>query len=86
MHSVTVTAKRQATLPVALCRELGIAPGHKLALERRVVDGRVVWILRGRALDWSWFGAARPYGRGKSHRWSDVRRSLARGWAGDARP
>src|SRR5436309_2940254 len=79
MRTVAITAKRQATLPAVLCEELGVGPGERIILERRVIDGETVWILRGRKPDWSWVGAARRYGEGKSHRWKDVRRSIARG-------
>jgi bifunctional DNA-binding transcriptional regulator/antitoxin component of YhaV-PrlF toxin-antitoxin module len=37
-----LTAKRQATLPAALCEELGVGPGDALDVERRVVDGETV--------------------------------------------
>ena len=86
MRTMTITSKRQATLPVALCQELGLRPGGKVDLDRRVVNGETVWVLRGRRLDWSWFGAARQYGKGKRHRWAGVRRSIERGWAGHDRP
>jgi bifunctional DNA-binding transcriptional regulator/antitoxin component of YhaV-PrlF toxin-antitoxin module len=80
MASLTVTAKRQATLPAALCEELGVKAGDKIEAERRVVNGETLWVLRGCKPDWSWFGSARKYGKGKSHRWKDIRRSIARGW------
>ena len=85
MRAMTITSKRQATLPFELCEELGIGPGHRILVERRVVDGEAMWVLRGAKPDWSWFGAARRYAKGKSHRWVDVKRSLARGWAGGNR-
>ena len=85
MSTMTLTSKRQATLPVDLCRELGVMPGEKIELDRRVVDGETVWVLRGHRLDWSWFGAARRYGKGKKHRWTEIRRSIERGWAGRGR-
>ena len=61
-------------------------PGSRVSLERRVIDGETVWVLRSLKPDWSWIGAARRYAKGKSHRWTDVKRSIARGWAGDTRP
>jgi bifunctional DNA-binding transcriptional regulator/antitoxin component of YhaV-PrlF toxin-antitoxin module len=81
MASLTITSKRQATLSVALCDELGVKPGDKIEAERRIVDNETVWVLRSRNSDWSWFGAARKYGKGKSHRWEYVRRNIERGWA-----
>ena len=79
MHVMTVTAKRQATLPAALCEELGLAPGAKVGVERRLVGKETVWVLRGPGPDWSWVGSLRRYAKGKSHRLSDIRRSIARG-------
>jgi len=79
---MTITSTRQATLPAALCEEIGLRPGSRVALQRRVLDGERVWVLRSRKPDWSWIGAARRYAKGKSHRWADVKRSIARGWAG----
>jgi bifunctional DNA-binding transcriptional regulator/antitoxin component of YhaV-PrlF toxin-antitoxin module len=81
MHVVSITAKRQATLPAALCKELGLGPGTKLAVERRRVGKETVWVLKGPGPDWSWVGSLRRYARGKSHRLRDIRRSIARGWA-----
>jgi AbrB family looped-hinge helix DNA binding protein len=83
---IRITAKRQATLPAALCEELGLEPGDTLELERRTLDGERIWVLRSSKPDWSWAGAAAGYARGKSHRWRDVEKSIARSWAvGDDR-
>ena len=71
--------------PTALCRKLGLKPGSRVTLERRTLDGEAVWVIRGPAPDWSWVGAARHYATGKSNRWTDVKRSIARGWAGGPR-
>ena len=81
MHVVTITSKRQATFPAALCKELGLAPGTKVAVERRRVGDETVWILKGPEPDWSWIGSLRRYARGKSHRLRDIRQSIARGRA-----
>jgi bifunctional DNA-binding transcriptional regulator/antitoxin component of YhaV-PrlF toxin-antitoxin module len=78
---VKLTSKRQATLPAQLCDDLGVEPGDRLRVERRIVDGEPVWVLSARLPDWSWFGAAKAYGREKSHRWEAVEESIARGWA-----
>jgi bifunctional DNA-binding transcriptional regulator/antitoxin component of YhaV-PrlF toxin-antitoxin module len=81
MHVVTITAKRQVTLPAALCKELGLAFGAKAAVERRLVGKQTVWVLKGPRPDWSWVGSLRRYAKRKSHRLSDIRRSIAGGWA-----
>ncbi len=75
-----MTAKRQATLPVDLCREMGVRPGDKLLLDRKVIGGETVWVIRTGQPDWSWFGAARTHAQGRSHRWSDIERSIERAW------
>jgi len=58
-----------------------VTPGDTLDLDRRTIGGETVWVLRGRKPDWSWLGAARHYGKGKSHDWAAIERSIARGWA-----
>jgi bifunctional DNA-binding transcriptional regulator/antitoxin component of YhaV-PrlF toxin-antitoxin module len=85
-RKLRITAKRQATLPAALCEELGIEPGDTLTLERRELDGEPVWVVRAPKPDWSWAGALRPYAEGRSHDWRRIERSMEKGWAGDDRP
>jgi bifunctional DNA-binding transcriptional regulator/antitoxin component of YhaV-PrlF toxin-antitoxin module len=85
MAKIAITAKRQATLPAALCEELGVGPGDVLDVERRVVGGETVWVLRGKNLDWSWVGAASKYVSGRSHRLSAIKKSIERGWARGSR-
>ena len=82
---MTITTKRQATLPRQVCEELGVAPGDQLELERRTVNGEPLWVLRGLKPDWSWFSAARRYGARKRHHWNAVEESIARGLAGGDR-
>jgi bifunctional DNA-binding transcriptional regulator/antitoxin component of YhaV-PrlF toxin-antitoxin module len=86
LRKLTITAKRQATLPAALCEELGVGPGDTLTLERREIAGEPVWVLRTPKPDWSWLGALRTYAEGKSHDWEEIERSIAKGWAGEHRP
>jgi len=81
MATIRITAKRQATLPAALCDELGVQPGDDIQTERRVVKGETVWVIRARKLDWSWVGAARPFIKRRSHRWDNIERSIEKGWA-----
>jgi bifunctional DNA-binding transcriptional regulator/antitoxin component of YhaV-PrlF toxin-antitoxin module len=85
--TITLTAKRQATLPAELCRELGLQPGDKLALERCEVNGTPAWIMRpvSEEKTSSWFGALRSYGSDKSHAMEDIRRSIGRK-AGETTP
>ena len=85
MAKITLTAKRQATLPRALCEEMGVGPGDQIDVERQNVGGEIVWLLRTSQPDWSWVGIARRFARAKSHRLEDIRRSVARGRARERR-
>jgi bifunctional DNA-binding transcriptional regulator/antitoxin component of YhaV-PrlF toxin-antitoxin module len=81
MRRIKITSKRQATLPAALCEELGVGPGDALELERRVLSGELLWVLRAAKPDWSWFGGASGYSKSRSHWWADIEESIARGTA-----
>lgn len=81
---ITMTTKRQATFPKALCDELGLRPGDRVLLQRMVVDGEPVWVLRARKVDWSFVGSARPRKR-VSHDVGAIRESIARGWSRERR-
>jgi len=79
MATIKLTAKRQATLPKELCDDLGVGPGDQLSLERHVIAGEVVWALRPRQPDWSWFGGLSQYAAGKSHDWVEIQESVEKG-------
>ena len=68
-----------------MTKERGVAPGTKVGAERKRVGKEAVGVLKGPGPDWSWVGSLRRYAKGKSHRLSDIRRSIARGWAGGHR-
>ncbi len=81
MPSLTLTAKRQATFPLATCEALGLKPGDTLELEARdEADGRV-WILRPRpARARKWIGSVGGFaGTTVDHSMEAVRTSIARG-------
>ena len=80
MSTMTLTAKRQATLPRELCEELGIHPGDQIDIERAVVDGQPVWLMKPHRIDWSWIGAATVPAT-ISHDLDDIRASIGRGSA-----
>lgn len=73
-----ITTKRQATLPKSLCDDLGVAPGDSLQVEKRVLDGETVWLLRPKSRAWDWVGSAAEYAKGKSHGMRDVHESIGR--------
>ena len=81
-----MTSKRQATFPAQVCAALNLRPGSRIRLERGVVARKVVFFIRPAEPDFSWIGCARKYAKGKSHRWSDIKRSIGRGWAGESNP
>jgi bifunctional DNA-binding transcriptional regulator/antitoxin component of YhaV-PrlF toxin-antitoxin module len=78
MAAIKLTAKRQATLPRDLCEELDVHPGDEIALERRVLGGETLWIMRPRKVDWSWIGAA-SVPANATHDMTAIRASIARG-------
>jgi len=86
MRAIRITSKRQATLPVEVCEQLGVGPGDELVLEQRTLEDETVWVVRAARPDWGWVGSLKQYGSGKSHAWTDIEKSIARGLAGDRRP
>ena len=84
-RTIKLTSKRQATFPVDLCAELGLRAGDELTVERREVHGESAWLLRPARADTSWVGSLKLYAKGKSHRMSAIRTSIAKGWGGAAR-
>ena len=81
MPSLRLTAKRQATFPLATCESLGLKPGDTLELEARdEADGRV-WVLRPRpARARKWLGSAGGFASPTlDHSLTTVRASIARG-------
>ena len=79
MSAIKVTAKRQATLSVEFCRELGIKPGDEINVERCVMGSERVWILRPSSPSLSWFGSLKKYAQHKSHDMETIRKSIGRG-------
>jgi AbrB family looped-hinge helix DNA binding protein len=76
MPTITLTAKRQATFPKEVCEELHIEPGDRLNIERQVIGGESVWILRPGKVDWSWMGSV-PVSEATSHDMDNIRESIA---------
>ena len=46
IKTVRLTSKRQATLPVQLCEELGVKPGDEIILERQKTTDEITWLLK----------------------------------------
>ena len=78
INTMKITSKRQATLPAALCSELGVKPGDRLLLERRQIRGSRMWVVSVPEKEKSkWLGSLRKYAKGKNHGMDSIRRSIA---------
>lgn len=76
-HTLKLTTKRQATLPVSVCRELGIQPGDEIILEKQKIEGNIEWILRPKVRrPPQWFGRLREYGDDKDHDMKTIRNCI----------
>ena len=76
-HTVRLTSKRQATLPVNVCKELGLKPGDEIILEKQKVDGDILWILRPKVQHPPhWFGRLREYAQDKNHDMETIRNCI----------
>jgi len=84
MSIIRITSKRQATLPKALCDEMGVQPGDSLSVERST-DGDA-WVIR--PIDSShvpkWVGSLRRYAKGKSHDMDSIRKCIGEAWGRDS--
>ena len=77
VHTIKLTSKRQATLPVKVCKDLGVQAGDEIILEKQKVEGDVIWILRPRSRSYPrWFGRLREYAQGKNHDMEAIRSSV----------
>jgi bifunctional DNA-binding transcriptional regulator/antitoxin component of YhaV-PrlF toxin-antitoxin module len=83
VQAIKLTSKRQATFPAAVCRDMGLHPGDRIALERREIGGSPAWVMRPVSGEKStpWFGVLRAYAADKSHDMEDIRQSIGRGIA-----
>jgi len=79
MVTAKMTAKRQVTFPVEVCRELKVEPGDDLVFEHLRVGEEAVWVIRTKMPDTRWMGSLRKYAKGKSMNMDDIRGSIARG-------
>lgn len=86
MITLSLTSKRQATLPKETCESLGLKPGDVIGLEPRdEADGKV-WVLRPLPVRRrEWVGClARKAGKVASHSMDAIRKSIAKGRKFDA--
>jgi bifunctional DNA-binding transcriptional regulator/antitoxin component of YhaV-PrlF toxin-antitoxin module len=79
MTTIKLTVKRQATLPLELCKELNLEPGSAIGVQKRIIDGKAVWCLEPVCEpDLSWMGRFKKEARGKKHDMGSIRRSIQR--------
>jgi bifunctional DNA-binding transcriptional regulator/antitoxin component of YhaV-PrlF toxin-antitoxin module len=78
--TIKLTSKRQATLPVEVCEQLGVKPGDELDLIPRVENGERFWVLQKHgAPARAWFGSLRAYAKNATdHSAEAIRESIAR--------
>ena len=77
MATIRLTSKRQATFPKDTCEELGIGPGDTVRVDRRVVEGKTLWVLAPIPSSRpAWFGRFRGYAKGRAHGMKHVRESI----------
>jgi len=71
MVTIKLTSKRQATLPVEVCKELGISSGDSLELLPLRHNNRKVWALRPVVKTQSpWIGSLSKYGARTKNSWT----------------
>lgn len=86
MTTMTLTSKRQATLPRETCEALGLKPGDVIELEPRSEGKDRVWVLRPRpSRTREWVGCLGPRaGNVTNHSLSAIRKSIAAGRRADS--
>lgn len=87
MSIIRITSKRQATLPKALCDEMGVQPGDSLSVERTSVDDQDTWVIRPveSARKPRWVGSLKKYASDKTHDMESVRKSIEEGRSRDSK-
>ncbi len=80
MPTLKLTSKHQVTFPRGRCEELGVRDGDRLTVDRSVVNGKPMRVLRPYRMDWSWIGGAQVP-EGTSHDTHEIRSSIGRGIA-----
>jgi bifunctional DNA-binding transcriptional regulator/antitoxin component of YhaV-PrlF toxin-antitoxin module len=81
MSIIRITSKRQATLPKALCDEMGVQPGDSLSVERLSLEEENAWVLRPVESSHKpgWVGSLKRYAAGKAHDMDSIRKSIEEG-------
>jgi len=79
IRTITLTSKRQTTLPAKLCRELGVRPGDKLSLKTCMIEGEPAWVIQNpKSVEMPWLGSLSEFADKKSDEMDDIRRSIGK--------
>lgn len=71
MATIKLTAKRQATFPVEVCKQLGVTCGDSLEILPLQLDNETVWVLKPPARATSpWIGSLRKYAGNAKRPWN----------------
>lgn len=71
MPRIKLTAKRQATFPSDVCRQLGLRTGDFLELKPVLYQNERVWVLKPLPkLERSWIGSLKKYARKVDRPWT----------------
>ncbi len=77
IKTVRLTSKRQATLPLQLCEELGLKPGDEIILERQKTTGEITWLLKPKKkIQSHWFAQLKKYAKNREHDMVSIRSSI----------
>jgi len=71
MATIKLTAKRQATFPIEVCKELGVTSGDTLEILPLSHNNQKVWALKPVVKSKSpWIGSLRKYAGGTKRPWT----------------
>lgn len=77
IKTVRLTSKRQATLPIQLCEDLGVKPGDEIILERHKTEDEITWLLKPKKkIQSPWFAQLKKYAKNKEHDMASIRGSI----------
>jgi bifunctional DNA-binding transcriptional regulator/antitoxin component of YhaV-PrlF toxin-antitoxin module len=69
MATIKLTAKRQATFPAEVCKELGVTSGDSLEILPLRYKNETVWVLKPPTRA-TWIGSLGKYARGAKRPWT----------------
>ena len=71
MATIKLTAKRQATFPAEVCKELGVESGDSLEITPLHHGNQIVWVLKAMVKTKpKWMGALKQYAKNAKKPWT----------------